>query len=202
MGKDSHFASALQGKILAKIMQLLPYQSDIDLKTISLEQLSEHILKQFFTEMKQQKNALLLDRKEMLATLITMIWDAEQNAAFLFAAGDGFWVINDEVIEFDQQNRPDYPAYHLGESFEQWYANQPKKRVSNPYLLAISTDGVSSFQGKKGDFPSGREVEKYFLTGFDFIDEKNMLDRKAGWLLKEKGWAPFDDVAVVRLLTQ
>lgn len=202
MGKDSHFASALQGKILAKIIQLLPYQLEIDLKTISLEELSEHIFRHFFDEMKQQKSALLLDRTEMLSTLIAMIWDVEQASAYLFAAGDGLWAINDELIEFDHQNKPDYPAYHLGKPFEQWYTNQPKKLVSQPFNIAISTDGASSYQGRKGSHPDDGEVEKYFLTGFDFMDEQNMLDRKANWLLKEKGWVPFDDMAVVRLITR
>jgi len=155
------------------------------------------IFRRFFFKMKPAKNQFLLDTPEMLATLLSMIWDAENKEALLFAAGDGCWAIGNEIVFHDQDNRPDYPAYHIGKDFEDWYVQQPKRLVKQANQLAIATDGVSSYIGK-GDFtPREGEVERYLLLSHAFTEHENMLNRKANYLQKQKGWAPLDDVSII-----
>jgi hypothetical protein len=40
---------------------------------------------------------------------------------------NGLIFINDEVIVFNNDNRPDYMAYHLEEDFESYYENLNQK---------------------------------------------------------------------------
>ena len=201
MGQDSHFASALIGKVLKKVLKEMPYHPDIHYAEMQIEELMRHIFRHFFETIKAMKNQLLLDTNEMLATLLALLWDEREKLAYLVASGDGLCAINHEIIEFDQQNHPDYPAYHLGMPFESWYDIQPQKLITQPHNLAISTDGVNSYRGKKGLAPEDEEVEKYFLTESDGGRDPNMLSRKARRILKEKGWYPLDDVAIIRLIS-
>lgn len=50
-------------------------------------------------------------RDHMLCTVIAFIADEEQ--IIFFSAGDGVFVINDNFIKIDQDNKPSYLGYHL-----------------------------------------------------------------------------------------
>lgn len=50
-------------------------------------------------------------RDHLLCTIIAFIADDDQ--IIFFSAGDGVFVINDEFIQIDQDNKPSYLGYHL-----------------------------------------------------------------------------------------
>ena len=120
-GKDSHFASALFGKILHKIAKTLHFQ-ETKLEEQSVEYLMKKILRSFMDELKLARNYLMMDMLETLATLIILLYDNQK--AYIVVLGDGFVALDGQIHEIDQDNRPDYPAYHLKEDFEIWYESQ------------------------------------------------------------------------------
>jgi Protein phosphatase 2C len=201
-GKDSHFASALMGKILQKLGQIIPHQDfyKAQKETLQPEILGKWLLENLFFEMQTIRNQLLLDRLEMLATLVLLVYQKNQKSAWLIVIGDGFIQINEEIIEIDQDNRPDYLAYHLGEGFENWFAGQKNIfRVDNPQNLSICSDGIDTFQTIKTDINEDFNPINYLLKDNTFENLPNMLNRKFNILQKQYGYQPADDVSVIRI---
>ena len=69
----------------------------------------------------------MLDEKELLTTVILLLYDMKTDKGIILSIGDGLISINGKITEFERDNKPDYLAYHLKEDFEEWYANQTQK---------------------------------------------------------------------------
>lgn len=198
-GTESHFASALFGKCLRKITKTLVYERFFD-QAPSVEETAYRVLKNLFEELVIIRNQLLLDQLEMLSTLNLLVYDKVQDQAFMGLWGDGFIAIDGEIHEIDQNNRPDYPAYHLGENFEEWYVKSPTIFLQkNPKDLSIATDGVDTFKTYRSDLPEGLEPMRFLLKDTQFAHQANMLNRKCIILEKKYNYLPGDDIAVVRI---
>jgi len=98
---ESQFASALTGKILRKIALGKGYEEMYrkDKKNTIAEELKD-ILKQLFNETTVIKNALLLDEKELLTTLVILLYDQKENQGIVLCIGDGLVCINGKITEF------------------------------------------------------------------------------------------------------
>ncbi|REC63379.1 stage II sporulation protein E (SpoIIE) [Chryseobacterium pennae] len=199
---ESHFASTLAGKILRKIIIETGYrelyekniQSGID------EQLKE-IIKRLFDEITFLKKHLMLDEKELLTTLIILLYDATDNKGIILSIGDGVICINGQITEFDRDNTPDYFAYHLNANFENWYTNQIQKIFFEKLEdISIATDGILSFSKiKKADSESVNCIE-YLMIDQSNSDTDEMLNKKIKALEHRYGMKPTDDLAIVRLI--
>src|SRR6218665_322695 len=121
MATDSYFASTLVGKILKKITKEKSYKIFYGLEIYTTpESYLKTILAELFKELGLIKNQLMLEKTELLSTLIIMLIDKEANQGIVMVIGDGLVSINGQITEFDQNNIPDYIGYHLHKDFEHW----------------------------------------------------------------------------------
>ena len=204
MGTDSYFASTLVGKLLRKITieegykelyNLVPISNDIDNSLKS-------ILKELFKELVITKNQLVLDKNELLTTLIILLADKKANVGVVLVIGDGLVNINGQITEFDQDNKPDYLGFHLGEDFEAWYDNQKQKIFFEKIQdISIATDGIFMFtQVKKADTTDTVNALEFMVLDNSNIENDEMLNVKLKRLEHEFGLKPTDDLAIIRMI--
>ncbi|NHN24417.1 protein phosphatase 2C domain-containing protein [Flavobacterium jejuense] len=201
---ESHFVSTLVGKILKKICIEKGYKEFIEQNDLQLniEENLKSILKNLLNELKIVKNLLMLDSKELLTTLIIMLYDKNNKQGIILAIGDGFVNINGKITEFEQDNKPDYLGFHLSEDFETFYNSQKQKIEFNKIIdLSISTDGIFTFE-KLIPNKSKEEINVIdFLTNEKTNSEKEeMLNLKLKILENEFGLKPTDDFSIIRIM--
>lgn len=199
---ESQFASALLGKILRKISIEKGYQELYQHNQSSdLEGELKTIIKELFKEIIALKNHLMLDEKELLTTLILLLYDVKREEGIILSIGDGLVCINGKITEFERDNKPDYLAYHLKEDFEDWYANQNQKIFFSQIKdISIATDGISSFAAvKKTDHDDQINPINYLLIDTENIDSEEMLSLKLKRLEHYYGMKPTDDLAIIRI---
>ncbi len=200
-GKDSHFASALIGKLVQKIVHDLAFSPRLDDKPTAQE-LNRWIVQEVFVGLKDIRKQLSLTSLEILATLLLCVYDRSRKQAFVHVIGDGFVAVDGTVHELDQQNRPRYLAYYLEEPFASWYASQEQFfSLDRPQDLSISTDGVDSFRSIRPELMEEEKVDpiQLFLCDTNLIHLPNMLTRKFNILEKRYKCHPGDDVGIVRM---
>lgn len=200
---DSHFASTLTGKILRKIIIENGYKALYEKASQqSLEEELKEIIKGLFNELKFVKNHLMLDEKELLSTLIILVYDITKDEGFILTIGDGVVCINGNITEFDRNNRPDYLAYHLYEDFEEWYSRQSQKLFFDCLDdVSIATDGILSFSKiKKTNSEEMINFAEYLMIDRQNSETEEMLNRKLKQLEHQYGVKPTDDLAIVRII--
>lgn len=195
-GCNSHFASALTAKIIAKIVTTLQPQV-----VVSASEAGKFILKTFLKELCNAKKILGLLPHEILATLVIAV--VYENNVWIAALGDGVIVLDDAITELNQQNLPDYPAYHLHESeaeqekylFKQVFEKQDFTGIS------IATDGILSYTDARQPLVSHNNlVLPWLLTDTHFHETKSMLSRKCNLLNSKHSLLPADDVSIIRII--
>lgn len=204
MGKDSYFIATLIGKLLRKIVKAKNYEEFYHLPflELSLEEQLKIILKELFESLKNIKNELLLEKNEMLSTLIILIANLKDEQGVILVIGDGVICINGTITEFDQDNKPDYVGYHLSENFEEWYDKQQQKiKFSGINDISLATDGIMSFKsiGQKADLGDIDPVQ-YMLNDTSKIEHDEMLNMKLKFLEHNIGIKPTDDLAIIRII--
>lgn len=129
-------------------------------------------------------------RDHLLFTVVGCIVTEEE--AILFSAGDGTFVINDEIVFIKQNNAPYYPAYHL---------------VERSYLEASASDLPATFATSIVD----RSSLKKLAVGSDaWHDERKLLqeiwefNNPAGLQRKINVWSEKskkfeDDVSIITI---
>ncbi|MEM9986749.1 MAG: protein phosphatase 2C domain-containing protein [Bacteroidota bacterium] len=208
MGKDSHFISALLGKLLRKICQEMSYQGLHEASQSWREEdpqsVAKEVLKRLFHEAKAARNSLMLRPDEMLATLILWIHHYDSERSFIMVVGDGFVSCDGKIHEIDQGNKPDYLGYHLGEKFETWYQGQTQTfNFEHPRDVCIATDGVDTLR-RVQDLVGNQEVspdpKTMLMVDSEFADATNMLDKKLDQMERESALKPIDDLAMIRII--
>lgn len=201
---ESQFASLLVGKILKKICLEKGYKEFIEKNNHSLspEENLKLILQALLNELKIIKNQLMIDEKELLTTLIILLFDKDQQKGIVLAIGDGFVNINGKITEFEQDNKPDYLGFHLSEDFQTFYSSQKQKIEFNSLEdISIATDGIFTFE----KLFLSKSKEKIDVIQFLTIDKTNsekndMLDFKLKKLENEFGLKPTDDFSIIRII--
>lgn len=201
-GDDSHFASALFGKLLRKIATKLDFEIFKQADLQSCKALARRIIYLLMEELRQFKSEYLIHRDELLATLILHIHDKELKESFIIALGDGVIVIDSEVTDIDQNNRPDYPAYHLNKAFEEWYDSQVNTFfVKNPSDISIATDGVTSFLKSTKRNIGSQDFPLYeLLIKPPTTKNTNLLRNTIEWLELKHDLRPYDDIGIIRVV--
>jgi serine/threonine protein phosphatase PrpC len=197
-GKDSHFAAALQCKLLRHLAQSLKFSP-----TDTPQELTFTLLHQFIKALQQQQESLGLAWDELLATLIVFIYQKSTKKLFITCLGDGVVVIDQKIHIFDQHNQPDYPAYHLNKTSAelQQYFDLQTFNVENPQQFAIATDGVLAITNMKDVCQNlSEEAVQYLLLNADLSQVESMLSRKCNILQKQRGYAFLDDIAIIRVI--
>lgn len=201
-GIDAHFASALFGKIFKKIAYKKSFEllrlKEINVQTFTL---SKQIIQEFWSSLVFQKGYLALELEELLSTFILGIYNRETMELVLNIAGDGSYSLNGQVHSIEQNNHPNYPAFHLSKPFEHWFENEISTiQESNISDFSISTDGIDSFV-KNGDLSKTIHENPPFLfmTQTEFLERPNPLLWQFRQLEKEDV-LPFDDFSIIRVI--
>lgn len=203
-GKASHFASALLGKLLRKASLMATYPSALPAYGISSDQALDSVdyvrfvlAKILFQELRRCRKDLMLDKEEMLATLVLAVMNPDMDQVALLVAGDGFFSLNGHLTKIDQEDRPNYPAYHLNRPFEQWYEEETfQLEASDVTQFAISTDGADTFCDARHNPPPGPSTAEYLLA--HPFGAQDSLQSRVGELVQQ-GYRPQDDVAMYRI---
>jgi len=205
-GKDSFFASALLAKTLKKITSTVSSEPTED-----LSEYFQKILYRWVVLLKETKQIIELETNEMLSTAIIFLLNMENKSGIAIALGDGLLLINNNFHEIQQNNTPDYIAYHFDEisdlqSFTNWYNRQLNIFQNQEVLeVSISTDGIFSFQKDYSLKPEinqtieNEDVIKYLLQDNFLINNPAMLARKCNMLKNSYGIANYDDLGIIRI---
>lgn len=196
-GVDSHFASALLGKTIISVAKSIDFDSDKN----SLKE----IVFQTVISLKITKNELNLDTNELLSTMIVMLLNTETETADIIAIGDGLLSINKQVTDIDQNNTPDYLAYHLDEinnykDFKKYYKKQLIFNNIKVEDITISTDGINSFIIGGTNASNEFDIVKFFTEDLYLKDNIAMLSRKCNIIKKKYDLENADDLAIIRVM--
>lgn len=198
MGRESVFAAHLFGKLLRKIAKKHFYEEFISQTSKTLPELLQKVFEQLFEETNSLKNTLDLETNELLSTLIVGIVDFQTHEAQLLTVGDGIVCTDSRVIEYNQNDKPDYLAYHLQEDFNHWYNGQKQfislEKVST---LAISTDGIFTFHKEQQSDGTHDQIVSILLQEFHGSDHDHFLENKVRALGEEKRLFHMDDLAII-----
>jgi hypothetical protein len=204
-GKETYFASTLLGKLLCKACKMLLHLNRIDEK-FRLDEaddafIGKFLLEQVFDDLKKAHQLLDTDLFEMLSTLLLLIYHEKNKSAWINISGDGLIVHNQDMIEIDQNNIPDYMAYHLDIKFEQWIQQFSKTYVfENQHDLSISTDGIFKFFSISERQQKSIDPVHYLLIDDSHKGSEEMLKHKFKILEEQYGLIPYDDLGMIRII--
>jgi hypothetical protein len=202
MGTESVFASILFGKVLRNIAKKKFYEEFVTDSSIQLNDKLKEVVKILIDETKLLKNQLGLETNELLSTLIIGIVETKESKAEFLTIGDGLICKDGELIEYEQDDKPDYLGYHLADDFENWFDNQEQKlTVSSFKDLSICTDGIFTFKNleDKSKQKSENEIIEYLLMDNEGAEFDNFLDRKIRALKDKWNHLVTDDLAIIRI---
>lgn len=198
--KDSYFASALAAKLVKKACKTLPYlskiQPDLILEDLTPQYIGEFITSQVFHDMKAVNRKFLIDEIELLTTILIAVVNSKTKEAWINISGDGYFAIDNEIVEIDQNNMPDYLTYHLDLSFDKWLVNHTQSHVINKFeRLSIATDGVNKLMTSDGLRPKNVDAVSEFLKRN--TNRHITLDDKYKSLTSRNKLIPYDDIGIV-----
>lgn len=203
MGKESYFASTLIAKLLRKIGKEISYKEFAEGTSKKTKEYLEEVLEKLFDDLGKLKNQLYLENEEILSTIILGIYDKKQKEIELITIGDGLICFNGELIEYEQNDKPDYIGYHLEEEFKDWFQNQSQKlSLKEVKDLSISTDGIftfKNFNGKEYTKITEEEIVNFLLIDDENSDTENMLKKKVLEIENNFGLKPSDDLTIIRI---
>jgi hypothetical protein len=200
MGTDSHFAATLLGKLLKKSASLLRHTShNLNQEEQRPQAISKILIRDLFNGLKTTRNELFLERNETLSTLIVAVYKPSSKALHITFVGDGAAIVNGKIADVDDDNKPDYLAYHLGEQFDDFYNGlQHLQSYEDVTDFSICTDGIWSFKNfEREPFSPSAPIN---LLGGTLANnlEVDSLERICRALEHSKHFAQ-DDLAMIRI---
>ncbi|KAA1243872.1 protein phosphatase 2C domain-containing protein [Aquimarina sp. RZ0] len=203
MGQESVFASIIIGKILRNIAKEKFYKDFVEQQCIDKSISLKEVMQELFFQLKISKNQLGLETQELLSTLLIGIIDSKKRNAVFLAVGDGLIYYDGNVIEYEQNDKPDYLGYHLHKDFDIWYSSQKQKMIIKNFRdLSICTDGVFSFKNLKNKENQKKESDiiEYLLMNKEGIEYENFLEKKVRDLDTKENHVLTDDLAIIRVV--
>ncbi len=202
-GIDSHFASAF----IAKIVKSEFHKLDIETNMVQEDFIKKLLFNVIFA-LKEHKDTLGLDYDELLSTIILFLYDKNADSGIIVTIGDGVISINGKHTIIDEDNVPDYLAYHLDKinseaEFKMWYLMHTQQYyVDNLIDVSISTDGAASFiqTGKAKESKTPTYVLDYLFKDDFLIKNKAMIGRKCNILERKHGLVNGDDLGIIRVI--
>jgi hypothetical protein len=158
--------------------------------------------------LKETRNRLMLDTMELLSTLIVFVYSLAENIGEIIALGDGFVSINGAHYPLDQDNVPDYPAYHLdkinkAEDLKTLVDDTGRRfLMTNPEDICISTDGILSFDlsGTSAEINLTADPVQFLVDDTFLRNNPAMLPRKCNMLKSKYSLVNQDDIALIRIM--
>lgn len=197
MGDESHFASSLIKKSLQTIAKHFSYRSFIELQSISNKDLIEHVLHALHKKLNEIKNLLILDTNDLLSTLLLVIIDHKTRRAEAVCIGDGLIQYDNNIIEWNQDNKPDYLAYHLTRNSDDWLQSiHQRVTIDNFQKLSICTDGIFTFRNEAYQLCDEQEMIAQLLTTKLSFDPANNL-HKTLLKLRRSNINHTDDLSII-----
>ncbi len=203
MGTESAFAAILFGKTLRSISKELYYENFLNPSDVSLNSKLREIFRRLFQRLKSIRNQLSLDTHELLATIVLGVIDHRHSAAEFLTIGDGLICHDGNIVNYEQDDRPDYLGYHLSKDFDSWFDTQTQKLTIKGFNdLSICTDGIFSFRNFKQPDKQKSEAEiiDFLLINDQLLKHNNCLERKTRIVQQEWQHEVTDDLAIVRLI--
>lgn len=203
MGEESYFAATLVGKILKKIAKEIGYLAFFERRDLNAKFVLKDIFKQLFQELQLLKNQLQLETEELLTTIVLLVLDKKEWNGEILAVGDGLVVCNGQLIEFEQDNKPDYLGYHLTGDFEKWFAGQEQKlSLTDIEDISIATDGIFTFSIFDNVVYEKCEIDliEILLKGKEDTQNPRMLIKELNKIEEKWGLRPTDDLGIIRLI--
>ena len=202
MGNDSHYVSELIQKIIKFIAKEESYRELALSELRSLGEIRKVVLQKLFVRLQEIYQTTGSDKYDYLATVVLMIVDSASKQIVYTVIGDGVIAIDNQILEFDQQNKPDYIGYHLDKDFQEWYStlNQQGEAKWNR-SVSVATDGIMTLTDGYDNYASDDlllEVTKDLLTSLD-IFKQNQIQNKIDKYHKDQSLAFNDDIAIARL---
>ncbi|TGD79310.1 protein phosphatase 2C domain-containing protein [Hymenobacter wooponensis] len=203
MGRESHFEATLGAKILRKVIKERQYRAFYGEAATGpgLERELREIMVEVFQEFRQMRNQLLLDTSELLTTLVIALLRTDTGEVYGMALGDAVIALNGQIMRFEQHNKPNYLAYHLGQDVDTWYAHQKQIfRATSCSDLSLATDGIYSFQPINDCSPTEPlDIAQFLLVDPELAERDEMLHIKVKRLENRFSLKPTDDLAIVRV---
>lgn len=204
MGTESAFAAILFGKTLRSIGKELYYEDFLNPSEAPLSSKLKEIFRRLFSQLKSIRNQLSLDSHELLSTIVLGVVDEERRAAEFLTVGDGLICHDGNIVNYEQDDRPDYLGYHLSKDFNAWFdAQRQKLAIKDFHDLSICTDGIFSFRNFKqpGKQKSEAEIIDFLLINDQLSKHNNCLERKIRIVQQEWQHEVTDDLAIVRIVS-
>jgi len=206
-GKESHFASTLYAKVFKNICKNGVFITE----KLTLQELMADILFQSIMQIDELRQKLNLAYDELLSTVVLLVGNSKTRKARAISIGDGLIVIDGKKHRIDQNNQPDYLAYHLIElrnkfNFMQWLdENQYQFDIEEFSDISISTDGIFTFIREKLKSTDDELEFDYinYLTKDNYLIENSaMLARKCNILKNKHQLQNYDDLAILRVVNE
>lgn len=203
MGTESAFAAMLFGKALRSIGKELYYEDFLNPSEAPLSSKLREIFSRLFLQIKSIRNQLSLDSHELLSTIVLGVVDEERRAAELLTVGDGLICHDGNIVNYEQDDQPDYLGYHLSKGFDSWYDTQTQRLTVKGFKdLSICTDGIFSFRNFKQPDKQKSETKiiDFLLINHQLSKHNNCLERKMRIVQQEWQHEVTDDLAIVRMI--
>ena len=132
--------------------------------------------------------------EHLLSTAILFKYDKKNRVLAVRPLGDGVIFVNGVKKVYDQDNLPDYLAYHIDNPYRlnTLYNIYPVEHYDEVENFHICSDGIDSFA-----LPQSKEK---IQEPIDFLISENLspnhLDRKFN-ILKKQGWIIHDDLTII-----
>jgi len=200
-GIQSHLASGILGNSVLHSFKNIHIDDSMD-----LESLSDQLIQSAFAKACQVFETLGMITDQQLSTALISLIYTKNARAIITIAGDGVVVINDEKHIIEQDNTPDYPAYHFKEvlagaqSYNDWLKNHARRiSAGNIFDMTISTDGINAF-GFTGPKKNDISTLDYLAVDTFLAENQAMLSRKVNILNTMHNLAPLDDLGIIRIM--
>ena len=179
-GINSHFASQLLCYIVEKV------------KIDELRLTSTDVISDICWKFKWTKEVTQLSEMHLLTTGLFFHYDKKKEELSIRVFGDGYYYINGVEYCIDQNNTPDYLAYHLNNvDYLDYMFKNPEFIHENVKSFQICTDGIKSFQISQ--FESSDKNPSILLES---PTSENYLKRMFNILTKNK-WTIADDLSII-----
>lgn len=204
-GVESHFASAFIAKIIRAEFQKL----DKEIQNQPLFVINK-LLYNSILSLKKQKKELILQTNELLSTFLLFLYNSVADEGIIVVAGDGVVSINGKSVIIDENNAPNYVAYHIdkintNEDYKHWFAEHTRNfTVKGLKDVSISTDGILSFIHPQLRDKQQEDIDplNYLLKNDFLLNNKSMLGRKCHILEGKHSLINFDDLGIIRIVMQ
>lgn len=191
-GIKSHFASQVIAYFIQKELACIECTSDYTVRR----------LRDFLFNV---KDLFGFDCMNLLSTCILFDYDRKTKRLRVRALGDGVYYINEGVdnregIVIDQNNTPDYIAYHINDTpqqFEEYLKKYPEFIHENVEKFMICSDGIHSINRADLLHPAVHNPDILFKKPVS----PNYLERM--WnILKRDGYTLSDDLTIVSYVSE